>query len=478
MSRSSKDAPVTAASTLWNSDDLPKGDEEQRRVSLAIDESLRQERELRKKRRAREVKVMLLGQAESGKSTLQKQFQLYYASQTLDRERPSWRPIVYSNILKALRMLFDELDRQYSLASGSDSANMSQTPPSANDPLQVAGSSSFSASSSTSSTTAVGTPSWPSDLQDLQTVLNRLISHEDELASEVSGGISVSGGRTGVFVRAGWQTLISPNRTWPVGDIRAHQPSSNGAADLIAQLLQETKCEIEEFWRHPMVKKLLASNKVRLEESASFFLDEIERIANPGYLPSTDDILHVRLQTLGVQEHSFDIDIGGVHFNWLLYDVGGARGQRHAWVPFFEDATAIIFLAPMSAFDQYLDEDPRTNRIDDSLQLFTAICQNKLLSKAALVLMLNKADLLKKKLEAGVKIRKFISSFGDRPNTYEEVSEYFRAHFIQTHRRRDVSNRALYTHFTSMLDIKATQSIIINVGEAIMRSHMNSIGLS
>lgn len=31
------------------------------------------------------------------------------------------------------------------------------------------------------------------------------------------------------------------------------------------------------------------------------------------------------------------------------------------------------------------------NRIDDSLQLFTAICQNKLLAKSALILMLNKA---------------------------------------------------------------------------------------
>lgn len=39
---------------------------------------------------------------------------------------------------------------------------------------------------------------------------------------------------------------------------------------------------------------------------------------------------------------------------------------------------------------QYLEEDPRTNRIDDSLQLWTALCQNKLLSKAALILMLNK----------------------------------------------------------------------------------------
>lgn len=49
----------------------------------------------------------------------------------------------------------------------------------------------------------------------------------------------------------------------------------------------------------------------------------------------------------------------------------------------------------MSGTAQYLEEDPRTNRIDDSLQLFTAICQNKLLAKAALVLMLNKVRTLR-----------------------------------------------------------------------------------
>ena len=39
---------------------------------------------------------------------------------------------------------------------------------------------------------------------------------------------------------------------------------------------------------------------------------------------------------------------------------------------------------------QYLEEDPKTNRIDDSLQLFTSICSNKLLKHAHLVLLLNK----------------------------------------------------------------------------------------
>lgn len=37
-----------------------------------------------------------------------------------------------------------------------------------------------------------------------------------------------------------------------------------------------------------------------------------------------DDVLHVRVQTLGVTEHQFDIVMGGVLYHWMLYDVGGA----------------------------------------------------------------------------------------------------------------------------------------------------------
>jgi hypothetical protein len=32
----------------------------------------------------------------------------------------------------------------------------------------------------------------------------------------------------------------------------------------------------------------------------------------------------VRLQTLGVAEHRYNIVLGGIHYNWLMYDVGGA----------------------------------------------------------------------------------------------------------------------------------------------------------
>jgi len=37
-----------------------------------------------------------------------------------------------------------------------------------------------------------------------------------------------------------------------------------------------------------------------------------------------------------------------------------------------------------------------------------------------------------------------ITSYGERENRYEEVSEYFRAHFAQIHKRKGVQRQELY----------------------------------
>lgn len=48
--------------------------------------------------------------------------------------------------------------------------------------------------------------------------------------------------------------------------------------------------------------------------------------------------------------------------------------------------------AAISAYDQYLEEDPKTNRIDDSLQLWTQITSSPMLRDVHLVLFLNKVS--------------------------------------------------------------------------------------
>jgi G-protein alpha subunit len=72
---------------------------------------------------------------------------------------------------------------------------------------------------------------------------------------------------------------------------------------------------------------------------------------------------------------------------------------------------AIIFLAPISVFDQFLAEvrtpylnptstqellqDSRVNRVEDSLLLWKSLVENKLLANVNIILFLNKCDLLK-----------------------------------------------------------------------------------
>ena len=118
-----------------------------------------------------------------------------------------------------------------------------------------------------------------------------------------------------------------------------------------------------------------------------------------------------------------------------------SRFQRAAWLPYVENVNAIIFLAPISCFDERLAEvrfsssrdssrdslayshvqDPSINRLEDSFILWKAICSSKLLANTTMIVFLNKCDLLKRKLKNGVRVRKYLTSFGDRSNDVHTV---------------------------------------------------------
>lgn len=83
---------------------------------------------------------------------------------------------------------------------------------------------------------------------------------------------------------------------------------------------------------------------------------------------------------------------------------------------------AIIFLAPISGFDQVLAEDRSVNRLEDSVLLWKDVCSNKLLANVDLVLFLNKCDILEAKLKAGVRLAKYVRSYGVRPNDLDTAS--------------------------------------------------------
>ncbi|KNZ76308.1 Guanine nucleotide-binding protein alpha-4 subunit [Termitomyces sp. J132] len=243
---------------------------------------------------------------------------------------------------------------------------------------------------------------------------------------------------------------------------------------------------MQELWRDPRVKQRLREKRIRLEESSGFFLDDIPRITAKKYFPTDGDVLKARLKTTGVVEHTFSVSYGNNQgVQWRIYDVGGSRNQRQAWAPYFDDVNAIIFLAPISAFDQehnmshqVLAEDPHVNRLEDSLLLWKAVVSNKLLANVSLVLFLNKIDLLKAKLAAGVRLNRHMRSYGDRNNDYDSVSKYFRHKFAALHQSYTPNKeREAYIHLTAVTNTQRTTMIISTVRDIIIRLNLRNMKL-
>ncbi|KAJ7666315.1 guanine nucleotide binding protein, alpha subunit, partial [Mycena rosella] len=189
--------------------------------------------------------------------------------------------------------------------------------------------------------------------------------------------------------------------------------------------------------------------KIHLVDTAGFFLNDLDRIATRSYTATGDDIVRARLRTVGIQEYLLRISdgfplLGGDNtWIWRLYDVGGCRTVRSAWVPFFD---VIIFLCPVSCFDERLDEYSRVNRLEDSTQLWRSICSSKLLARTQLILFLNKCDLLKLTLKRGVKIKTYLPSYGDRPNEVMSVIKYLREKYKEIQKQHSPEPRVAYIY--------------------------------
>ena len=151
-----------------------------------------------------------------------------------------------------------------------------------------------------------------------------------------------------------------------------------------------------------------------MTDSVQYFLDNIDRISALDYVPTLQDILYCRKTTKGVIETRIEIDrlvvpslIPGQYLDFLIticrvpflfVDVGGQRTQRQKWFQCFDSVTSILFMASTSEYDQVLLEDRKTNRVQESRNIFQTIVNNIIFENISVILFLNKVDLLEKKV--------------------------------------------------------------------------------
>ncbi|KDQ20472.1 hypothetical protein BOTBODRAFT_142043 [Botryobasidium botryosum FD-172 SS1] len=460
-----------------------RAEEEAKRVSDAIDERLREEKAAAKKKNV--VRLLLLGQSESGKSTTLKQFLLLADNRAFAAERNTWRLIVYFNLVRSIRVIVELLEAEIAPASEAD-LDYGELTPTSRDPdvMQHA-----------------------QTVKELRMRLSPLLHVEQQLISLMSlseeadsapavrtppmsppNSPSSTSSESEFFVRpnSNWKRNLSRRALRfskprsPKSSSISSQPADGGIdwddKDDPGRVVVAFADDMKRLWEWKVLKRVLRRQRRRLEDEGGFFLDDVDRITSRRYIPTDDDILRARIKTVGVTEHEFTLNRPNERpVDWKIYDVGGARSQRAVWAPYFDDVNVIIFLAPISAFDEKLQEDRRVNRLEDSLTLWKELFSNPVLKEVPVVLFLNKCDILRAKIEAGIQVTKYVPSYGDRPNQFEAVMKYFKTKFDSVRKQSPViSERPVFTHFTSVIDTKTTASIIGHVGDMLIRENLKS----
>ena len=65
-------------------------------------------------------------------------------------------------------------------------------------------------------------------------------------------------------------------------------------------------------------------SEYHLEDNAAYYLNDLERIAAPDYVPTVEDILRSRDMTTGIVENKFTFK----ELTFKMVDVGGQRSER------------------------------------------------------------------------------------------------------------------------------------------------------
>ncbi|KAI3387573.1 hypothetical protein SNEBB_000268 [Seison nebaliae] len=338
--------------------------------SKRLDKQLREDAE----RSAKDIKLLLLGAGESGKSTIVKQIKIIHQDGYSREDFIQYRPVVYSNTIQSLGAILRAMP------------------------------------------------------------LLRIDFGEEEREWDAARVLEV------------------------IAQMKDTEPFDVSLQEAIMRLWKDTGVQAC-FYR---------SNEYQLNDSAQYFLDQLERICAQDFLPNEQDILRTRVKTTGIVEINFSFK----NLNFRLFDVGGQRSERKKWIHCFEDVTAIIFCVALSEYDQVLYEDESTNRMHESLRLFDSICNNKWFVQTSIILFLNKKDLFANKIDRSPLSVCFPEFPG--PDEFQSASEYIQAQFVAKNKS---AQKEVYSHLTCATDTKNVQFVFDAVTDVIITINLRGCGL-
>ncbi|XP_016327179.1 guanine nucleotide-binding protein subunit alpha-11-like [Sinocyclocheilus anshuiensis] len=350
---------------------------EEERNAIDINNEIKRILAEQKKRQRREIKVLLLGTGESGKTTFMKQMKIIHGSGYSEDERRSYTKLVFQNIFQSMCAMTDAM----------------------------------------------------------KTLKIPYSNPQNEIYAQ-----------------------------W-FQDLDIHQ---------ITQLQRSYVEVIHHLWADNGLKICYSRRReYQLLDSTKYFIDNLDRIAAQGYIPSPQDVLQVRFPTTGITDHCFTLE----KITLRIVDVGGQRGQRRKWIHCFENVMSLIFLASLSEYDQLLEENNKDNRMEESLSLFYTTIHSTWFANSSVILFLNKKDILAEKIQFS-HLKTYFPEFNGKRRDSQDAMKFINNLYKQKAVSYETKNsKKIYCHFTCATDTKNIQTVFTDVKDTVLIQALEDFGM-
>lgn len=213
------------------------------------------------------------------------------------------------------------------------------------------------------------------------------------------------------------------------------------------------------------------SCEYHLDDSASYFLNSLDRTSASDYIPSQQDILRIRVNTTGIMTSS--VTLYNLHLK--IYDVGGRRAERKKWLRFCSnDVTAIIFCVALSGYDLLVDDYyQRMTQMQESMLLFGSVCNNTAFRGTSIILLLTKKDIFKDKIKH-IPITSCFPEYGGS-HEFDECANFVQKKFENI--SRGGYGAEIYTYFTSAIDAECIETVFVSVADIIKKNNVEDVTL-
>lgn len=177
---------------------------------------------------------------------------------------------------------------------------------------------------------------------------------------------------------------------------------------------------VKALWADPAIQETWKYRAdIQVPDTAEYFIKRVDEIATASFAPTMEDVLKCRDRTTGIIER--EVVINDAEFK--LVDVGGQSIEREKWKHVFQGTGAIVYVVAISEYNQSMYEDEKTNRLQDAYDTWETII-NHGFKEIPFLLVFNKTDLFKQKLESGLDNAKFDFNGYKGSQNYGEIMEH------------------------------------------------------